>query len=1005
MSGVIATINECYEGGNAKGESVKTLGLVDQNLGFTNNRFATLCDDLMASEADLTKPSGEGVSTVNRSVGSLMVNLSGVEVHNQEVVVNVEANRSGEMGVSASVLEILGLNLSKSPINVGYVPLTAVEDSIVVEMPARSDPLEKWDSCLVGYFVDKGVGYNYLRNSAFGMWKAKGLKEVLTNGDGFMFFIFDTPDCCRDVLEGGPWIASAIGNPLFMDQLTARGSRVAFARICVEIEATSKMLSYFQIRCGDDAVKIKVEYPGLPSICQHCQIFGHSTEKCVSKLVAQLISLQKVTKENVNSQEEGWTTVQAKGKRKVGDPEFETIPEVVESPDLSPDAEPISASVVVPLAPSGQTQAIQEDPAKKSSSVEEVSSDSSDVDRFQKNILEIIELVIPNAAEMLETVMKETKKTPTKAQVNQYMKNKSSGKSNSSQRKKKRGLNNPSKQKEVKNFVSKENVHVMGVLETKIKQTNERNICEKCFAYCGGLHLGLILGIFGSKLAAECAAGCFIRDISFHRLNPKFHVFSWVIFNAIRYQQEKIGGSFTWTSENEEFNTYINASESADLSYGGCQFTWANKRCEGAFIATKIDRVLVNEAWLDKFPESTATFLPAGISDHSSVVVNISVNSSSFTKPFKYFDFWSRHPDFLSTISSTWVQYIRGVPMFRIFQKLRQLKVSLKLLNKKDFSDISTCVLISKASLDLAQIKLDKDPLNYGLQVEEREELKTYIELSKLEECLALQKSRVQWLGLGDRNGSFFFRSVKSNIKRESWSGSFLAGLGVCLGWVANCVRELIQLWCVSAMVKGLRMGDKSNINKGKIRSVVMEDGTRSTKSTDIHDTFVQFYTKLFGTPILGQYNSLERIQSLVNKKVSNSQSILLAKPISDVEIKEVFWSLKANKAPGPDGYSAGFFKSSWDIVGKEVTLAIKSFFDSGKLLSEINSTIIALIPKIPNPMNVGDYRPISCCNTIYKCIAKIIANRVKLVLPDLIDPVQSAFVQGRRISDDIFLS
>ena len=168
------------------------------------------------------------------------------------------------------------------------IPPTLIDDAVVVNMPRRSDPLEKWDTCLVGYFIDKGVGYNYLRNSAFGLWKNKGLKEVLTNGDGFMFFIFYSPDCCREVLEEGPWyiggyllilkqwkrmmklakekstkipiwvkffnipleywdpdglsrIASAIGSPLCMDQLTARGARVALARVGIEIEATAKL--------------------------------------------------------------------------------------------------------------------------------------------------------------------------------------------------------------------------------------------------------------------------------------------------------------------------------------------------------------------------------------------------------------------------------------------------------------------------------------------------------------------------------------------------------------------------------------------------------------------------------------------------------------------------------------------------------------------------------------------------------------------------------------------
>lgn len=84
---------------------------------------------------------------------------------------------------------------------------------------------------------------------------------------------------------------------------------------------------------------------------------------------------------------------------------------------------------------------------------------------------------------------------------------------------------------------------------------------------------------------------------------------------------------------------------------------------------------------------------------------------------------------------------------------------------------------------------------------------------------------------------------------------------------------------------------------------------------------------------------------------------------------------------------------------------AIFFFFDSGSLLREVNNTIIALVPKIPNATKLSNYRPISCCNTIYKCLTKLIANRVKVVLGELIDPSQTAFVLCRSLMDNILLS
>jgi hypothetical protein len=116
-------------------------------------------------------------------------------------------------------------------------------------------------------------------------------------------------------------------------------------------------------------------------------------------------------------------------------------------------------------------------------------------------------------------------------------------------------------------------------------------------------------------------------------------------------------------------------------------------------------------------------------------------------------------------------------------------------------------------------------------------------------------------------------------------------------------------------------------------------------------------------------------------------------------------FSLKNNKAPGPDGFNAGFFKRMWHIVGEDVINAVRSFFQTRRMLKEMNATSISLIPKVANPTRLTDFRPISCCNTVYKCIAKILAGRIKVVLPSLVGPYQTAFISGRRISDNILLS
>ncbi|XP_026459195.1 uncharacterized protein LOC113359837 [Papaver somniferum] len=92
------------------------------------------------------------------------------------------------------------------------------------------------------------------------------------------------------------------------------------------------------------------------------------------------------------------------------------------------------------------------------------------------------------------------------------------------------------------------------------------------------------------------------------------------------------------------------------------------------------------------------------------------------------------------------------------------------------------------------------------------------------------------------------------------------------------------------------------------------------------------------------------------------------------------------------------------DNVGNDVVQAVQSFFISGFMPREFNKTYLSLIPKNDNAKYPSDFRPIGLCNTIYKIISKILANRIKPYLKRIISPYQSAFVPGRAIQDNIII-
>uniref|UniRef100_A0A803Q5K4 Reverse transcriptase domain-containing protein n=1 Tax=Cannabis sativa TaxID=3483 RepID=A0A803Q5K4_CANSA len=129
----------------------------------------------------------------------------------------------------------------------------------------------------------------------------------------------------------------------------------------------------------------------------------------------------------------------------------------------------------------------------------------------------------------------------------------------------------------------------------------------------------------------------------------------------------------------------------------------------------------------------------------------------------------------------------------------------------------------------------------------------------------------------------------------------------------------------------------------------------------------------------------------------------LVAIPSAE-KIRGIVFELHPLKAQGPDGFLGCFFRKYWEIVRPLVIEATQEFFCTGVLNPLVNHTFICLIPKVDHPELIEQFKPISLCNFQYKVIAKILSNRLRPVMEDLVSPVQSAFIPGRWIAETSIL-
>lgn len=135
---------------------------------------------------------------------------------------------------------------------------------------------------------------------------------------------------------------------------------------------------------------------------------------------------------------------------------------------------------------------------------------------------------------------------------------------------------------------------------------------------------------------------------------------------------------------------------------------------------------------------------------------------------------------------------------------------------------------------------------------------------------------------------------------------------------------------------------------------------------------------------------------------ISIEDNDFLTAPFSLEEIKEAIWSCDGKKSPGPDGFNLQFYKFFWHILKFEVRDFLLEFYNNASFPKVVTATFIALIPKNDHPQSLSEYRPISLIGSMYKIVAKLLANRLKSVLAKVISATQSAFLPDRQILDGV---
>ncbi|KAJ9564765.1 hypothetical protein OSB04_000731 [Centaurea solstitialis] len=419
-------------------------------------------------------------------------------------------------------------------------------------------------------------------------------------------------------------------------------------------------------------------------------------------------------------------------------------------------------------------------------------------------------------------------------------------------------------------------------------------------------------------------------------------------FNEVRSKEERLNSTLVQRGV-DDFNDFIEESGLVEIPMFGRRYT---RISDDGIKLSKLDRFLTSQNFGWCWKNLGVKAVERSGSDHTPLVLG--EDKTDFgPKPFKFFDAWLKEESLEPVVREAWSHESHSSEPDRVLRdKLKFVKQKIKEWSKEKFGSLDKKLEDARNECNRLENKAEEVGWTETERGKWLESRKLCLDLEEKKGGMLRQKAKLRWLTEGDENSKYFHATLKHRERKNT-----IRGLEINGEWVEDPKR-------VSAHI-------------------------------------ADFFKNKFSS----DHNHRPKFESAKTKTLSREEAEFLEEPFGEDEVWLAIKDCGSNKSPGPDGFTMGFVKKFWGILKEDFMKAIRWFWESESLGPGCNSSFITLIPKVVNPCNISEFRPISLIGVFYKVVAKVLAHRLKRVIGKVISDQQSAFIKGRNILDGVLVA